>query len=588
MVDVNTWICWSKDYDNLARSASGGVMYELAKHIISKGGFVVGVNQKGEFDIANTLEKVQSFQGSKYWKPTQLYVTVRQCTHIDKPILFVGSPCQIGYAKHILRNQDVYYICLQCHGHYNKKGVVREGTDKHNGWSKSWHHLPKDFLDNTGLADKCKECKLGGKGDLLISDAWDCPKHQINEYGTSRVKILTERGKELFDSVHGLEKDIEDTYQLLPRRVALIDVHDYTNLGNQLLAVNFINYMHKLDPEMEFVFLEERCSNAHKQIDPQVEAKVYYRTVNLTREPMSFIVKDGIGIETIADCQALIVLGGDCFSSNSWHWKWIRYFLFFYLCQKKNIKTFFVSNTIGNFPWYIKLIGHRILKKFTGLYVRDGWSMSQLLKIGVKNNVYHMPDLAFVDMPKWDTNIPNEKYIVLSPSLLWEKYCDTKENYIDLCKYIYALARKETQLPVYIMPHSTNLHAQRMALDIANSLNAPIYLPENSSDARQFLQHSEFNICFRMHSAMQSVQGGVKYMAIGYSEKYKEQLHSLRLSTPNHFHIVDVFRYSYNHDYVSLTKYFQVIIDNQLKSLLEKITGKVKEEIETSTHPELK
>lgn len=566
------YICWSKDKQNLARSASGGIMYELAKYFIDKHGYVVGVNHEGKWDIAQDLSIVQTFQGSKYWRPEGLNTVLKLLTRITRPVMFVGTPCQVMRVSRMFHMKDnIFYVCLQCHGYYKKKGLIREGVDKaQHGWNRSWYNLPKDYLDNSGLENSCKKCKLEPDGDLVISDAWGCPKWQMNEYGTSRVKTITEKGYDVFHACENITWQYEGTVQIRPRRIALLDVHDYTNLGNQLLAVNFINKVHQIDPSIEFVFLEERCTNAERYIGPQTNAKVIYRTINLTKDPMKTIVKDGIGLENIEDCESIVVLGGDCFSANSWHWKWIRYFLFFYLAQRENKKLFFVSNTIGNFPIYIKAFGKRILKRFTHIYARDKWTAIQLLNLGVKDNVSYMPDLVYTRMPDCKVTLPHENYVVISPSLLIDKYANSREEYLDLCRQIIKFLREYTNLPVMVMPHSSDLFARKLAMDIGDGY---CVFPHNASEARAVLTKSKFNVCFRMHSALQGLQAGTPCAAIGYSEKYTNQLPSAMLALPKINSIKEVIKQCYHTVYNIEAGNKQALINKRMIALVKKINA---------------
>lgn len=567
-------ICWSKSYEVLERSASGGVMYELAKQFIAKNGIVIGVNSEGEFGYATTLEQVQDFQGSKYWRPTGLYDLIDSLRKETRDILFVGTPCQVRYVKNAWSDRtNVLYVSLECHGFYGKKGLTRNGKHKINGWSKSWYHLPKNYLNCRNIEYFCKNCNLGNRplSDLIISDAWDCPKHQINEYGTSRVIVKTEKGYDALKNCDNLHTEYEGTYQLAPERIALLDVHDYNNFGNQLLAVNFINKMHELNPDIEFVFLEERADNAHEVIDKQVDAKVIYRTINLTREPMTTILKDGIGLETIADCDSIVVLGGDCFSENSWHWKWIRYFLFFYLVQKKKMnKLFFVSNTIGNFPLYIRAFGKNILKNFNHIFIRDKWSEDQLRDLGVKSNVSYMPDLAYVKMNTcWNTK--NESYVVFSPSGLWYKYSDTRQNYISESRIIVDVLKAYTKKKVIVMPHSSDDSEMRLAVEIALSTGSELSLPFDATQARQILQNSRFNICYRMHSALQSLQANVPCAVVGYSQKYENIIPKNMLTTHNAFDIGVTVVSNYNKPVHMQVAAKRELINYQMKRLLSMI-----------------
>jgi polysaccharide pyruvyl transferase WcaK-like protein len=528
MVD---YICWSKDKENLKRATSGGIMFELARYIITElDGKVVGVKRDGNWDIASTLEEVKKFQGSKYFIPKGLKKVVSLMNEDRGYILFVGTPCQVELVKIYCRDRldKIILVTLLCHGYHKTKQFDR-CNHKQDGWSNSWKQYPKDYLGFKNLKKQCQNCLVSRyNGDITIGDGWGCPKHLINEYGTSRIRINTLRGNGFMIGVYLLGNIVINAENIIDKgKIALLDVHDYQNFGNCILSTNFIHYMSKFNPEQEYVFVENRHSYAPDMMKQMInDNKVEYRSLPLLEEPgivakvkgvIWSLIKGGYDTNGIIDCDTVVVLGGDCFSGN-WHWRWLRWTLFFSRCHRVNKKVVFISNTIGNFPLYIRLFGKNIWRKINFI-IRDDWSMEQLEKFGCKN-VFKTTDIGILDLPN-QKKIKKKSYVVLSPSFIWEKYASSYEDYLNYMEAIYYKLMYLNKGNTIIMPHTTDEKGIRIAEELARRTNYQLYLPKNPLDARHFLQSAKFVVTCRMHCAVQAIQGKVPTIVIGYSEKYK-------------------------------------------------------------------
>ena len=122
---MKNYIAWSKDKDNLLKSSSGGIFYELAKEVIKNKGAVVGVMMPGEtpyYRVAFDLEQVQDMRGSKYLR-ARLDPVIEDIFLPNKiPVLFVGLPCTIAAMRKKYPNKiNVIYVELRCNGVIKKE-----------------------------------------------------------------------------------------------------------------------------------------------------------------------------------------------------------------------------------------------------------------------------------------------------------------------------------------------------------------------------------------------------------------------------------------------------------------------------------
>lgn len=264
-VPIGSYAVWSKDKHVRRKCSSGGVGYELARHLIRKGFKVVGVKYNADTNravhyIAAAEEELESSTGSKY---IQSY-TVDAFKHVSRKekYLVTGTPCQIDsfrrWAKRFRCEENFVLMDFFCHGvpsmHLwdkyseearkitgdffsvswrNKTHGWHDSWDMHihgkndgtesDGWHKSYRLLIREkksqldsrlsqgdlffkmFLSNSCLGRQCyKDCKFKGarsSADIRIGDLWG-NTYKDNEEGVSGVVTLTARGEELLHQLN--------------------------------------------------------------------------------------------------------------------------------------------------------------------------------------------------------------------------------------------------------------------------------------------------------------------------------------------------------------------------------------------------
>ena len=106
------------------KSSSGGIFTLLAEQIISEGGIVFGArfNENWEVvhDYTETIEKLESFRGSKYVQSIidDNFIKAKQFLTDGRKVLFSGTPCQIAGLKKFLRKEyeNLLTVEVVCHG----------------------------------------------------------------------------------------------------------------------------------------------------------------------------------------------------------------------------------------------------------------------------------------------------------------------------------------------------------------------------------------------------------------------------------------------------------------------------------------
>ena len=263
--DVDYYAAWSKDNQVRRRCSSGGIGFEIGKHLISQGYKACGVcyNSKlnrAEHYIANTVDEYLPSIGSKYIQSYTLS-GFGKLNRKDK-FLVCGTPCQIDSIRRYIRKlrMEDHYVLIDffCHGvpsmhlwkqylHEVEKQIGKVSyvawRDKQTGWHDSWSVCMGDagengegnfryasrlsqgdlfykfFLGNYCLGKACyKDCKYkmaSSAADIRIGDLWGI-KYEKNQEGVSAVLALTEQGKNLV-------RDMQDScyFEQLPSEVVM-------------------------------------------------------------------------------------------------------------------------------------------------------------------------------------------------------------------------------------------------------------------------------------------------------------------------------------------------------------------------------
>lgn len=241
-------------------SQSGGAFTAISDVIMDRNGVVFGVvmddNLEAKYSKAKSIHERDLMRGSKYMQ-ARVENTYKEVQKVLKkgPVLFTGTPCQVGgllkylSAKHI-DTTNLFTVDLICHGAPSvrvwretmkyishetgkiKYAICRDKIQTGWGGSVSTFYGNKKISTNTFcrifftdlcLRDSCYSCQYATRdrvGDITIGDAWGCKDMNPEFYdpmGVSLVCINTEKGKWLFDNfknmVEFLEVSLDDYAQ---------------------------------------------------------------------------------------------------------------------------------------------------------------------------------------------------------------------------------------------------------------------------------------------------------------------------------------------------------------------------------------
>lgn len=224
------------DKTNFERTTSAGIATLISMQFIKQGGYVIGVrwdkqSGKAMYDIAETLDALSGFQGSKYVYPTMIgiYKKVKELLQ-NKRVLFIGLPCHIAAMKKYLgkENENLFTVDLLCHGAPEKSyldehlkslglGGNIESVSFRNG--STYRLLAKTsdkqveierhkdtylygFLNGLIQKEYCYSCRYAYServGDLTLGDAWG--QTILKADRTELVAINNEKGGYLWNTV---------------------------------------------------------------------------------------------------------------------------------------------------------------------------------------------------------------------------------------------------------------------------------------------------------------------------------------------------------------------------------------------------
>ena len=275
----NTLAAINRQEEIRLKSSSGGIFSLLAEKCIAYGGMVFGARFTPSWCVehrgTDKTEDIPHYRGSKYVqsKIGHCFIEVKELLKKNKPVIFVGTPCQVAGLHHYLGKS---YDCLLtidfiCHGvsspavwrwyindvanslvrsnwlnriiyKNNPLKAVRniEFRNKEKGWKQfhividvgdiqkkrlsSVHYenpFMRSFLTNFNLRPSCYQCsnKAGrSHSDITLADFWNVHK-VVDDYdddkGTSLILINTKKGAAAFGEIKckSQEVDFEDAIQ---------------------------------------------------------------------------------------------------------------------------------------------------------------------------------------------------------------------------------------------------------------------------------------------------------------------------------------------------------------------------------------
>lgn len=115
---------WNRDTDVRRRSASGGVAAALSRHMIGRSGLVYGTRLDPDLRpvvaCASNAREAEAFKGSRYVQSDTGFAfrKIRQDLRSGRPVLFIGTPCQVAGLKTFLGKEPEFLMTadLLCHG----------------------------------------------------------------------------------------------------------------------------------------------------------------------------------------------------------------------------------------------------------------------------------------------------------------------------------------------------------------------------------------------------------------------------------------------------------------------------------------
>ncbi|MBQ7461632.1 MAG: Coenzyme F420 hydrogenase/dehydrogenase, beta subunit C-terminal domain [Bacteroidaceae bacterium] len=254
-------------------SSSGGLFSLFAEECIVHGCTIFGARFSPTWSVVhegtNRIEDIPLYRGCKYVQSEMrhCYKEAEAILKKGKPVMFVGTPCQIAGLNHFLGKayDRLLTVDFICHGVpspavwkwyindvarkfvrssilnsilylYNPLRVIKsiEFRSKKSGWkqycfvvkTKGMHgqtltevHYKnaymRAFLTNLCLRPSCYNCKSKegrSRSDLTIADFWNV--HKVidgfdDDKGTSLVLVNTEKGEEVFNSLKCRKQEVK-------------------------------------------------------------------------------------------------------------------------------------------------------------------------------------------------------------------------------------------------------------------------------------------------------------------------------------------------------------------------------------------
>lgn len=240
-----------KEYEGeILKSASAGVFYFLAKHIIDNGGYIFGAvfdeNHAVRHICGKSLDDIARMQNSKYVQSdmTAVFDCIKTILKSNNkaPILFCGTPCQcLGLKSFLGKDYDnLFLVDIVCHGvpsplafrKYLKylERTKREKLEdyqfryKYKGWNyhgymSSYvkfnnHYWPtvidpymSSFLKMNDYRESCYTCQYNTQrkaSDISLADfsgVREIASEFFSKAGCSEIFVHTAKGNYLLDCI---------------------------------------------------------------------------------------------------------------------------------------------------------------------------------------------------------------------------------------------------------------------------------------------------------------------------------------------------------------------------------------------------
>ena len=242
--DLQIFAAYNKDSDVRSKSTSGGIFTLLAQYVISLGGCVYAARFDDEYRIYHSsfdsMDDIDSYRGSKYAQSDlgTIFRNVKKDLKA-KPVLFVGSPCQVAGLKRYLGKEypnlftcDFICMCIASpvvwseylNEYWDVQDIKRIWfKDKRNGWH-NWRMLIEDskgehlvkgkedpffssYLSHLISRPSCNRCafrNLHHVSDFTIADCWGIDKENPSfddNKGCTTIILQTGKAISAFNSI---------------------------------------------------------------------------------------------------------------------------------------------------------------------------------------------------------------------------------------------------------------------------------------------------------------------------------------------------------------------------------------------------
>lgn len=133
--EQHSYIAVTNRMEYYTESASIGICTMLSDYILSKGGYVYGVelnenDWKAYHVCIHDNESLNRIRNSKYLQsnPRNVYQEIKTRLRANETILYIGTPCQVAGLKSFLRKdyETLFTIDIICHGVFSPKLVPLE------------------------------------------------------------------------------------------------------------------------------------------------------------------------------------------------------------------------------------------------------------------------------------------------------------------------------------------------------------------------------------------------------------------------------------------------------------------------------
>lgn len=313
---------WSRDTEDYQSSSSGGAASVLSQYIIENGGVVYGCTIEPGIHVKHARvdkkDDLWKLKGSKYVQSNieDCISTLKIDVRDKRPVLFIGTPCQIAAIKRIYKVQptNLWLVDLICHGvpseqvlvkfiteHWNikrenvlsvkfrdEKGfhlivTLKDGTELSttNIWTNRYFDdlYMNSFIDGFTYRESCYTCHYAKPeriSDITIGDFWGLgrkfPTDEIPEhkYGISCLLPNTEHGIQLISNINGkmhlferiVEEAIDGNDQLRSPKSTNWRINLF-HIFNHYIGFSFRWY--------QLLTLDKRCLNILRKIKQRLK-----------------------------------------------------------------------------------------------------------------------------------------------------------------------------------------------------------------------------------------------------------------------------------------------------------------------------